>query len=537
MKAAIYNRKSTDTEDKQILSLETQSQYNVDRLNQNRDKLVDTYEESRSAKEPNNRKEFSRLIADIKSGKIEVIYCWKLNRLARNPIDGGEIQWLLQNEIIKMIVTGERVYMPSDNVLMMAVELGMATQFCRDLGVDVKRGMREKAKRGWVPNHAPIGYLNSYGQKGKKYVLKDIKQFDTVRRCWDLLLTGTKTVKEVHRIASKEWGLCKMGANGENKGAFSLSAMYAMFLNPFYYGMFQWDGELWEGKHPPMITEEEYDRAQEILGPRGKPRLTRNKNIYSGLIRCGSCDSAVIVDVKRKIIRSTGREREYRYYRCSKMGKKAKSCIERGSVKGADIQNQMIAEIEKIEIPQAFVEWLLDELKLGQAENVKMEERELGRLQKGYKEANQKVNKLMKRQLDSSTAVSEELFKSMLKELEQERDHAKKLVNDFHATAIQRTTDTVEAVDFAKDLRNEFIEGDRDIKVAILQRIGQSIELREKQLYFRFRKSFSAFKKCNEAVREKLGSIEPLKKPLVTIEKGILDQVIPIWYPGEDSNL
>jgi len=516
--------------------MESQSQFNIERLNGNDDELVETYQESRSAKMPDKRPEFARLIADIHDGKVEVVYCWKLNRLARNPIDGGEIQWLLQEGMLKKIVTSERTYLPSDNVLQMMVELGMAIQFSRDLGKDAKRGMTEKAKMGWFPGAVPIGYLNSYGLKGEKYVLKDPERFDTVRRCWDLLLTGTKTVKEIHRIATEEWGLSKLGAHGRNARVFSRSAMYTMLANPFYCGQFLWDGKLWQGKHPPIVTVEEYDKAQELLGARGKPRLSKNENIYAGLIRCGSCGSAVIVDVKHKLIHSTGIERTYRYYRCSHMGKKATCCTEKGSVKEKDIEEEVMKKIDEIEIPQAFEEWLLDELQLGQADNAKMEARDLERLQKDYKDANDKVNTLMKRQLDATTAVSEEFFRSMLKELEQERDSKKKLLNDFHATAKQRTKDTAEAASFAKDLRNEFEKGGRDTKVAILRRIGQVIELRGKELDFRFRKSFAAFKKANDAMKVKFGSLEPLQRPLVTVESRVLVQVVPIWLPRLDSN-
>tara|TARA_Y100000310_G_scaffold287005_1_gene311623 strand:- start:16 stop:1629 length:1614 start_codon:yes stop_codon:yes gene_type:complete len=537
MKAAIYNRKSTDTEDKQVLSLESQRRHNGEAISRSDDELVDTYEESRSAKDPGKRSEFDRMITDIQAGNIEVIYCWKLNRLARNPIDGGKIQWLLQQDILKKIVTSERTYLPSDNVLQMMVELGMAIQSSRDLGKDAKRGMREKAKMGWFPGLVPIGYLNSYGQKGEKYVLVDPDRFDTVRRCWDLLLTGTKTVKQIHHIATDEWGLTRLGSHGRNARVFSLSAMYTMFSNVFYCGQFQWDGEIWQGKHEPMVTMEEFDRAQEILGPRGKPRLSKNQNIYSGLIQCGCCGSAVIMDVKRKMLRTTGEVRVYYYFRCSKSGKKATCCTEKGSVSDSDILDQVYAILDSIEIPQAFVEWMLDELQLSQNDSAKMEARDLKRIQKNYKDANEKVNRLMKRQLDPSTEVSEDLFKSMLKELEAERDRWKTMINDFHATVTQRTTDTVEAVNFAKDLRSAFAYGDRDARVAILRRIGQSIELQQKVLTFRLAKPFDTFKKCNEKVVGKIGSIEPLKVGLQTVNSSVLEQVIPIWYPGEDSNL
>ena len=64
----------------------------------------------------------------------------KIDRLARNPVDGGQIQWLLQNSVIAHIQTHDRGYFPTDNVLMMSVEFGMANQYIRDLSVNTARG-------------------------------------------------------------------------------------------------------------------------------------------------------------------------------------------------------------------------------------------------------------------------------------------------------------------------------------------------------------------------------------------------------------
>ena len=58
---------------------------------------------------------------------------------------------------------------PSDNVLMMGFEFGMANQYVRDLSTNTKRGLHEKAKRGEYPSVAPIGYLND--RNVKKIVL------------------------------------------------------------------------------------------------------------------------------------------------------------------------------------------------------------------------------------------------------------------------------------------------------------------------------------------------------------------------------
>jgi len=91
----------------------------------------------------------------ISKGQADGIICWKLDHLARNPVDGGSISWLLQTSQIKHIKTAERDYLPTDNVLMMSVEFGMSNQYIRDLSANVKRGNRKKLRRGEWPNYAP----------------------------------------------------------------------------------------------------------------------------------------------------------------------------------------------------------------------------------------------------------------------------------------------------------------------------------------------------------------------------------------------
>ena len=81
--------------------------------------IVDTISESKSAKAP-GRIEFNRMLERIRKGEATGILCWKLNRLARNPIDGGQISWMLQQNTIQSIQTYSAEYKPTDNVLMMA---------------------------------------------------------------------------------------------------------------------------------------------------------------------------------------------------------------------------------------------------------------------------------------------------------------------------------------------------------------------------------------------------------------------------------
>src|SRR3989338_3884037 len=107
-----YDRRSSDDADHQAASLEQQRSCNVKLHEENgTPPPVKIYSESASAKKP-GRLAFNEMIDDIDAGIIEVIYCWDLSRLSRNPIDAGRLSWLLQRGILKAIVTPLRTYLP-----------------------------------------------------------------------------------------------------------------------------------------------------------------------------------------------------------------------------------------------------------------------------------------------------------------------------------------------------------------------------------------------------------------------------------------
>ena len=186
----IYCRKSSEDEDRQVLSIESQ----INELTSLAKKLnlpvSDILTESKSAKAP-GRKVFNEMTRRIYRKEARGIICWKLDRLARNPVDGGQISWMLQQGVIRHIQTPERGYHPEDNVLLMNVEFGMANQFILDLRKNVKRGLKTKVEKGWLPGVSPLGYLNNKSKiEGEKDIIKDAKRFLLLQKMWELMLTG-----------------------------------------------------------------------------------------------------------------------------------------------------------------------------------------------------------------------------------------------------------------------------------------------------------------------------------------------------------
>jgi DNA invertase Pin-like site-specific DNA recombinase len=118
IKYFLYARKSSEAEDRQAASIDAQKDELMKIAKDQGLHILDILEESQSAKKP-GRKVFNSMLERIYKGEANGILCWKLDRLARNPVDGGQISWMLQQSAISQIVTFGRTYYPTDNVLMM----------------------------------------------------------------------------------------------------------------------------------------------------------------------------------------------------------------------------------------------------------------------------------------------------------------------------------------------------------------------------------------------------------------------------------
>ena len=506
----IYCRKSSEKEDRQVLSIESQQselKKLAERLNL---EVVDILSESRSAKAP-GRPVFDEMIKRIEKKEADGIICWKLDRLARNPIDGGKIIWLLQQGVIKHIQTYERSYHPQDNVLLMSVEFGMANQFILDLSQNTKRGLRAKAERGWYPGPAPLGYLNSpYKRKGDKEIVKDPERFDLVRKMFDLMLTGNYSPPKILEIANKKWGL-----RMRNGKPMYRSTIYRIFTNPFYCGTFEYprgSGNWYKGKHEPMITEDEYDKVQVLLGRKGRPKPKTHIFAFTGMIRCGECGAMITAEEKIKR-QKNGNVHRYIYYHCTKRKdpKCSQKCIEE-----KELEKQILDILERIEIPPEFHQWAVKQLKKESKIEVKDRNKILENQKRAYKNCVKKIDRLIEMRMNNE--ISQEEFLRKKKELLEEKVRLKELLNDTD-DRINKWIEKAEAVlNFARNAKKEFEKGSLEKKRQILSALGSNLFLKDKKLIISIEKPLSLMEKVSQEVKKIHRRFEPLKKPVNTRE-------------------
>jgi hypothetical protein len=241
--------------------------------------------------------------------------------------------------------------------LLFSVEAGSANQFILDLSKNTKRGLQSRLEKGLPNGVVPPGYLND---KENKIPIKDPERFSLVRKMWDLMLTGNYTPPKILAIANDEWGYRTRKSKRMGGNPMSRSGIYAVFTNLFYAGIIEVNGLQYEGTYERMITLEEYDRVQVLLGRKGRPRPKNHEFAFTGSIRCGVCGCLYTAETKQKLLKS-GEIHEHTYYHCTRRTTKIK-CDQRYNIKAEDLDLMIEKEIEKYTILPEFLEWALEGL-------------------------------------------------------------------------------------------------------------------------------------------------------------------------------
>ena len=140
----IYCRKSSEAEDRQVLSIESQTRELKEQIAAKLNlPITEVLSESKSAKEP-GRPVFNQMMQRLYRGEAAGIICWKLDRLARNPVDGGSIIWAIKQHGIKVMTPAQSFAREDDNIILMYIEFGMAQKYVDDLSKNVKRRAQNK---------------------------------------------------------------------------------------------------------------------------------------------------------------------------------------------------------------------------------------------------------------------------------------------------------------------------------------------------------------------------------------------------------
>jgi len=344
IKYLLYARKSTESEERQVLSIDSQIQEMLRAAEKDGLEIVDIRRESHSAKDSGQRPVFNEILNDIKIGKFNGILTWAPDRLSRNAGDLGSLVDLMDQGLLTEIRTnGQRFANNPNEKFLLMILCSQAKLENDNKSLNVKRGLKTRCEMGWRPGTALTGYSNEKRTDRKCQVLVDLERAPIVKQMFE-------KIGNDHWSGSRLYHWLKFEINFKTRGNKNLSRgnLYRILQNTFYYGVFEYpgnSGNFYNGKHEPLITKELFDRVQQQLTRNPMNRETR-EFAFTRLMICGTCGSGISACEKYKKLKN-GTVSKYIYYGCTKS--KNLHC-DNGYIREEDLIKQLVEIIDQIDV-------------------------------------------------------------------------------------------------------------------------------------------------------------------------------------------
>ncbi len=410
----LYVRKSTDVEDKQVLSIAAQIAELKEFAARMGIYIVEAIIEKQTAKKP-GRKKFNKMLERIENGEANGILAWMPDRLSRNSIDSGKIIYMLDEHVLLDLKFPHFWFENTpQGKYMLANEFNSSKQYVDNLSVNTKRGLRQKVREGYYPSRAPIGYYNDIKTKTAKV---DKRHAPIVRQAFELYAGGDKRLDEIadflyaNGIQTRSGKV--RGKKTTGKKPYHKNRIKRMLTNPFYYGHFCYLGEIHEGNHKAIVSKRLFDQVQTVLERRGKPRH-KAKNEPKPLCGLVYCSCGMMFTSERQTKRQkNGNVHIYDYYRCTR---KSKTVVCREPhIRAEELDKQLSALLAGFSLPIAWADKLRELMRKDEMSEKVDYERIIGNDKDKIAQLSEKMQRLLDGYLDGD--IERELYQDKRAEL------------------------------------------------------------------------------------------------------------------------
>jgi len=351
VKYLLYARKSTESEERQVLSIDSQVKEMMDMAARENLEVVEVRREAHSAKASGQRPVFKEILEDIRQGKFNGIIVWHPDRLSRNAGDLGELVDLMDQKLLVEIRANGQTFSnnPSEKFLLMIL-CSQAKLENDNKSINVKRGLKTRCEMGLWPAPAPTGYIKEKRMDRRCETLIDPERAPVIKKMFEKVAYEKWSGRKIYNWLRFELNF----KTGSGKKPLSLGNVYLTLQNHFYYGVFEYprnSGNWYQGKHEPIITKELFDLVQTQL--KGNELKTRQEKefAFTKLMACGLCGSGISVDEKYKKLKN-GKTNTHVYYGCTKARDKHCKC---GYINETDLIKQLQKLVDKVELNETSI--------------------------------------------------------------------------------------------------------------------------------------------------------------------------------------
>ncbi len=376
-----------------------------------------------------------------------------------------------------------------------------------------------------------------------------------------MILDGTHKPKEALAILNNEWGYRTRKTKRTGGNPLSKSSWYSLLSDPKYYGKIERKEGKFNAEYPKLLTQEESEKIQILLGSHARRYHTKREWAYTGEVHCYTCGGYVTMEDKWQIICSQCKTKfhvakdryacphceidiedmdnptvlHYEYLHCgkTKKTKDGKRCPQ-PSVAVYDFEAQVEKLLEKITIPEKFTQWAITWLRKLHKEEVKEQITIKKNLQKVDIDIHKQLGVLLDLMLRGSITVEE--YDNKKAELQGEQKDVRTNVQK----ADKRAEDWLELCEktyrFATYAVVWFKKGTNEQKRAILHALGSNLILNNKFLLIRQRKPFTILADNQEIIKILMDTFEPEELIAVASQTPDAHPLIPKLLSSLDSN-
>ena len=361
--AVLYARVSSKDQEREGFSVPAQLKLLRQYANDHRLTIVQEFVDIETAKQT-GRTGFGAMLEFLRTdSSCRTILVEKTDRLYRNIKDWVTIGDLdLEVHLVKEgVVLSEESR--SSEKFMHGIRVLMAKNYIDNLSEEVRKGMREKAEQGHWPTVAHVGYLNNLGTHR---IEVDPVRGPLVAQLFERYAQGDVSLKEVTRVAG-EIGL----THPRSERRLVKSEIHRILRNPIYAGEFLWKGKRYKGLHQPIISMALFEAVQDVFDAANRPRYTKRRHAFSGLVTCGRCGCAMTAEIKK------GR---YVYYHCTGG---------RGSCGNTYVREEVLSRqfadiVKRVQVPAAVADWIAEALRESEADKERYHRTAVMQLQQQY---------------------------------------------------------------------------------------------------------------------------------------------------------
>lgn len=304
LRCAIYTRKSTEEGlDQDFNSLDAQREAAEAFIRSQRGEglvaLPERYDDGGFSGGHLDRPALEQLLTDIRSGAIDCVVVYKVDRLSRSLIDFARIIEIFEKHNVSFVsVTQQFNTTNSLGRLTLNILLSFA-QFEREIIAERTRDKMSAARRKgkWIGGRPTLGY--DIDPRSSRLIVNGDEAIQ-VRTIFKLYLDYNSLLPVVREIDRRGWRTKQWVTKaGETNGGkrFTKGRLFRLLTNPIYLGKIDFEKQIYKGEHDAIVEAEIWEHVQQILRRNGRDGGAEVRDSFGTvlrrLLRCASCDAGM----------------------------------------------------------------------------------------------------------------------------------------------------------------------------------------------------------------------------------------------------